>query len=128
MKPDEIGIGVWAGCRVAVIGDYIEADALGVPTATGEDEDRNLWTLSDEAYRDISSAVAVMLLEHDGPDELVERARIDPRLFVMLGELALVYRHPACIRLMENAFPNWQKKYAKEIASGGATTVNQTSR
>lgn len=105
----QVAVGSWAGDRVAVIGDYIEPNALGVATGS----ERNLWSVVDEEYRDISSSVAVMLLDSDGPDELVEAARHRTDLFVLLAELALVHRQAACLKLMAEHFPEWQKRYAK---------------
>jgi hypothetical protein len=101
--------GAWAGHRVAAIGDELADGGALDPTWIG----RSPHLAIEEAFRDVASTVAVMLITHDGPDELVEVAARDDRVLVLLGEIALVHRivsvaHALRARLGED----WPKRYA----------------
>jgi hypothetical protein len=113
--PEPAGICSWAGTRVAVVGEYGKPNVLGVTTATASDPKRNLFTLAKETFRNTASTVAVMLFEHDGSAELVEVARTNERVFLMLAELAIVYRVKTIETVMGQCFESdWKKTYAEK--------------
>jgi hypothetical protein len=108
-------IGSWAGTRVAVIGDHAEPNILGIPTSTAEDPQRNLYALAKERYTNIASKLALMLLHHDEGDNLIQAARTDDSLFVLLAELAVVHRVKAVESLLSQHFnQGWLKEYAEK--------------
>ncbi len=57
-----------------------------------------------------------MMLTHD-PEEVVAAARADPRVLVLVGELALVYRIQVAEQaLSQHLGPDWPKLYAQRRA------------
>ena len=113
---EESLVGSWAATRVVAVGDYIEPNLFGIATATSSDPKRNLYALAEETFKNIASAIAMMLLEHDGPDELIDSAKRNDYVFVLLGELALVHRTKMVETILSKHFgPQWKKEYAKKI-------------
>lgn len=109
------GVGAWRGDRVAAIGDYTPPGELPIGAPP------EVWPYAHvrARFRDIRSTVAVLLLRHDGPDELVEVARRNDELFVLLAELALHHGVAGLAEAMQGAFgAEWKKAYsAKRAAS-----------
>jgi hypothetical protein len=112
--------GAWAGDRILAVGDYL-ADGgyskaeLHAETVQAEHSDQTLFAFVEATYRDMVSAVALMLLRHDGPTELLEAANKHDDLFVVLGELALLHRHDDVARALdERVGPDWRKEYGKK--------------
>ncbi len=107
-------IGAWSGTRVLIVGDYAES-TVGIDTPTPSDPSPKLYTLAQEHYTNLASSLALMLLQHDGPDELMAVAKHDEQVFVLLGELATVYRSKDADAALRACFgPEWTKDYAKK--------------
>lgn len=106
-------IGSWASNRIAVAGDYTDAKAFDSET-TGR-SDINLYSLATQQFKNIGSTVALMLLAHDGEEELIDVARSRDDVFVLLGELAFVHRSNIAANALTRHFgPDWIKSYAEK--------------
>lgn len=118
------GVGSWRGDRVATIGDYFPPGHLPPDDVSpGRPPEVFPYAHVREHFRDIRSQVAVMLVEHDGPDELVEVAGRSDEVFVLLAELALHHGVPGIAEAVQRAFgDSWRKRYAEKRA----TTVLRT--
>ena len=106
-------IGSWAGTRVVALGDYAKPNLFGIQTVSAEEPKWNLYDLATESYKNIGSAAAVMLLEHDGPDELVGVAKQEDDVFVILGELATVHLKLAEAALNRYWGEGWKETYSE---------------
>jgi hypothetical protein len=103
--------GSWAGDRIASIGEYLEAGALDSLSLTSSDQ--TPFSMIEDTYRNVVSAVVLMLMRRDGPEALCELAERRDDLFVLLGELALVHRISDVERALDHHFGDrWKKGYA----------------
>lgn len=101
--------GAWAGKRLVAINDEYPAPSRLLPEVGGQP----LLAYVEERFRDIGSALALMMLEAE-PNALMEAAEASPSFLVALGELALVHRQAGVARALQARFgPEWIKVYTK---------------
>lgn len=117
--------GSWAGDRVVALGDYATSQSLGdaVGSQTAPATQGPPYAFVESEYKNVVSSIVLMLIAHDGPEEVVEAAKRNEGLFVLLGELALVHRIDVVSRALRDCLgPDWQKGYARK-RSGAAVLV-----
>jgi hypothetical protein len=71
--------GSWSGDLILVATDAAPPDQFGIPTATGEEPDRNLYMLAWQEYRDISYQAIAMVCDWapEFADRLAERVKFE---------------------------------------------------
>ncbi|MFB6350625.1 MAG: hypothetical protein ABEN55_23450 [Bradymonadaceae bacterium] len=105
-------VGSWAGDPIATVGDQIniaEPPGLESPLSVEEPD----GTSSNAVYRqcrDLTSAVLVMLLRHDGPRTYADKARENDFFFGALAELVLTHDQPDVRFLLDEYVDDWRKR------------------
>lgn len=138
-KSNEVGrvknslAGMWFGDEIYVVGDdYGKPNAYGIETSTPEKLWRNLYSLADEEYEDISLKVIALMCEWNEGwcEEFVQRA-VDGwhHMLICLGNVVFtVGCEPLEQKLDEQIGKDWKEKYKKEWLNYGISPVTGTNQ
>lgn len=116
--------GSWSGDQIIAAGDDNgQPDAYGVPTATAERPDRNLYQLAHEEYVDISLAAVAMLCRGDESvvENLVSQAEEgDEAVFLLIGNIVFTTECLELKRAIEaRVGREWVSRYKRVAAKFG---------
>lgn len=112
---DKIFMGVWAGDKIVIAGDYDEADTNGIKTSDINDSNRNLYDMVESEYENITNDVIKWLANDEQTAEmLAERAEIDSELLQKLSDLVFINRNNQMKKSLEKILgSDWTKRLKK---------------
>ena len=114
---DEFYLGVWAGDRIVIAGDYDKPNTNGIQTSTSDDPTLNLYNKADldPSYEDVTKKVIKWLAnDEEMAKKLVERAKSEEMLLRVLSDLVFIENHRTMRIVLENMIGSDWTKLLKE--------------
>ncbi|CAM1340937.1 hypothetical protein [Tenacibaculum amylolyticum] len=112
---DKIYIGVWAGDKIVIAGDYDDADTNGVKTSTFDDSNRNLYDMVESEYENITDDIIKWLANDEETAEmLAKRAERNSKLLQKLSNLVFIDKNSQMKESLEKILgSDWTKQLKK---------------
>ncbi|WMI68216.1 hypothetical protein [Mangrovimonas sp. YM274] len=112
---DKIYMGIWAGDKIVVAGDYDEPDTNGIKTSDAENGNRNLYDKTESDYENITDEIIKWLANDEQTAEmLVNRAEKDSELLQKLSDLVFIEQNKQMKKSLEKILgSDWTKRLKK---------------